>query len=164
MEITNNLFLDFQDFPLKLKMIEKLSLPLCKGKYFKFQLKLMYSPQTEIPRSIRIPLSVKIFTACKPHKEVFKSLTGDEILKGTVRNFLVYNCMMNTHVASFKILINDISSHFSGFDLIIEAEENDYCRKNGIRIKPVIVKGVSVMSKEKVCKKFREVGGLINSE
>ena len=156
MDIPNNLILDFQDFPLKLKMLERLTLPLCKGKYFRFQLKLIYSPEITIPRSTRIPLSVKIFTACKPHKEVFRSLNGDDILKGTIRPPLIYNCMEQTHVASLRILINDISSHYSGFDLIIEAEETEYCSKNNIRIKPMIIKGISVMSKEKICKKFRE--------
>jgi hypothetical protein len=142
MDLSNNLILDFQDFPLKLKMLEKLTLPLCKGKYFRFQLKLIYSPEITISRSIRIPLSVKIFTACKPHKEVFRSLNGDEILKGTIRTQLIYNCMEQTHIASFKILISDL---------------------NNIRIKPMIIKGISVMSKEKICKKFREINGFLNS-
>ena len=155
MEMFSNLNLDFQDFPLKLKMIEKLPLPLCKGKYFTFKLRLINNSDIEIPKCAKIPLQVRLFTGCKPHQEVKHSLKGEEILTGSKRASLAYNALEFTHSVQFKLQINDVSSHFSGFDLIIEAKENAFCMKTGLTIKPMIIKGISVMSKEKICKKIR---------
>ena len=155
MEIFNNLNLDFQDFPLKLKIIENLLLPLCKGKYFTFKLKLVNNSAIEIPKCAKIPLLVKLFTGCKPHQEVKHSFKGQEILTGSKRASLSYNSLESTHSVEFKLQINDISSHYSGFDLIIEAKENAFCMKTGLSIKPMIIKGISVLSKEKICKKIR---------
>jgi hypothetical protein len=154
-EIFSNLNLDFQDFPLKLKLSEKLSLPLCKGKYFTFTLKLLNNSNIEIPSCVKIPLQAKLFTGSKPHQEVKFSMKGEKILTGNNKASLAYNPRENSHLVNFKLQINDVSSHFSGFDLLIECKQSAFCLKTGLSIKPLILKGVTVMSKEKICKKLR---------
>lgn len=147
--------LEIQEFSLKLKLQEKLNLPLCKGKYFRFLVKLVNKSGIPLPKHEKLKLEAKLFTSAKPHREITHSMNGSEILKGSKFAELVYDEKANTHIASFKLQISDVSSHFSGFNLAVHVHENEFLQKIGWMIKPLLVKDILVMSKERICQKLR---------
>jgi hypothetical protein len=155
--------LSIKQYQLKLKLKEDLSIPLCKGKYFRFQVKLQVPSNIDFPKTEKIPLKVKIFTSGKPFRELTKNLNGAEILKGTTDANLVFNEVESTHMANFKLLINEVSCHFSGFNLLIEPNDSPCLEQLGLFVKPMLIKDITVMSKEKICKKIRTQQVPLNS-
>ncbi|OMJ80688.1 hypothetical protein SteCoe_18981 [Stentor coeruleus] len=148
--------LDIQEYSIKLKLQEKLNLPLCKGKYFRFQVKLYNKSNIPISRKEKFIFEAKLYTSSKPHREVTHSMNGKDILKGTTIVESSYDEKLNTHIGNFKLQINDVSSHFTGFNLLVNAHKNEYLEKTGLNVKPLLVKEILVMSKERICQKLRQ--------
>ena len=155
--------LSIKHYQLKLKLKESLNTPLCKGKYFRFQVKLQVPESIDFPKTEKIVLQAKVFTSGKPFRELTKTLNGGEILKGSTEAILGYSEIELAHVANFKLVINEVSCHFSGFNLLIEPAHNPALETLGLFIKPMLIKEIVVMSKEKICKKLRTQHVKLNS-
>ena len=155
--------LSIKQYQLKLKLKESLSTPLCKGKYFRFQVKLHVPANIDFPKTEKVVLQAKVFTSGKPFREITKSLNGGEILKGSTEAILGYNEIESAHIANFKLVINEVSCHFSGFNLLIEPVYSPVLESLGLFIKPMLIKEIIVMSKEKICKKLRTQQVKLNS-
>jgi hypothetical protein len=118
--------------------------------------KLQNKSEIPIPRKEKFIFEAKLYTSSKPHREVTHNMNGNDILKGTTIVESIYDEKLNTQIGNFKLQINDVSSHFTGFNLLIHANKNEYLEKTGLNVKPLLVKEILVMSKERICQKLRQ--------
>ena len=146
-----------QEFSLKLKLKEALCMPLCKGKYFRFQVQMMNPSNMNLLQCEVIKLEAKLYNTIRPCREITKSMNGADILEGTKRVELRFDSTTCCHVASFKLKINDLSTNFAGICLSIQDCDSDFIQRSGLAIKPLIIQNLDIKSKEKICKKFRQL-------
>lgn len=152
----HSMSLDIQEFAFKLRLKEPLGLPLCKGKYFRFQVALVNVSGIDYLIKEKVTLGVRLYTGLKPHREITMSLNGAEIIKGNKNAEVYFDEKFQLYLADFKIQINEVSSHFSGINLFVQANDSDFIEKTGLAIKPLLVKDISIKSKEKTCRKIRD--------
>ena len=82
-------------------------------------------------------------------------MSGNDILKGSKHVKLKFDENLGSYAAQFKIQINELSSRYSGINLILQPQESDLIDRVGLSIKPLVIKDVVIKSKEKICKKLR---------
>lgn len=152
----HSMSLDIQEYAFKLRLKEPLGLPLCKGKYFRFQVVLANVSGIDYLIREKVTLGVRLYTGLKPHREITMSLRGAEIIKGNKNAEIYFDEKLHLYLADFKIQINEVSSHFSGINLFVQANDSDFIEKTGLAIKPLLVKDISIKSKEKICRKIRD--------
>ena len=148
--------LSIEEYQLKLKLIEPLTLPLCKGKYFRFSVRMINTSEFDVSFIENIIIEVKLFTSLKPHQEIVKNMSGHDILKGSKCSKLIFDSSSNSFIGNFKLKITEISSRYSGINMVIQPQDSEFIERRGISIKPLIIKDLSIKSKEKLCQKLRE--------
>ena len=148
---------EIQEFSLKLKLKEPLCLPLCKGKYFRFQILMANPSNMNFLQCEKVKLEAKLYNTIRPCREITTSMNGAEILEGSKHVELSFDITANCHIANFKLKINDVSSNFAGICLCIQDCDSDFTQRSGLAIKPLLIKNLDIKSKEKLCRKVREM-------
>ena len=123
-----------QEFSLKLKLKESLCMPLCEGKYFRFQVQMMNPCNMNFLQCEIIKLEAKLYNTIRPCREISKSMNGADILEGTKSVELRFDSTTCCHVASFKLKINDVSANFAGICLSIQDWTQTSFRGLGLKL------------------------------
>lgn len=135
----------------KLALYEPLLLPICKGKYF--SLNICLEPIQEISNTAEfsLPVTVSLETSELPGQSINVNMSGFPIIRGESRSILRYDPSKRIHMCSFRLKINEVSSHYvNGWIRVkVTAEGCDW-------VQALVLEDVVVRAKEKTCKKFRE--------
>lgn len=104
------------DLPLEIKYDYELILknciesPICKNKYFQFQVLLKPINYKSFPVSESIELKLDVLT--DDGSVISKNMKGLDIVKGGAHKSMHYFDPEKTHVAYFRIQITEVSSHY----------------------------------------------------
>jgi len=139
--------------------------PICKGKYFTIKVLLEPQGEKQIPMEERIQLNVALYTAENPPKLINHNMAGGGMIKGHNTSWLTFDEAEQKHAASFKIQLNEVTSHFRNgwvFLVVQPHSPSEYLDQTGYKIKPLIVKHLVIKAKETTCKRWREKGKVSN--
>ncbi|CAG9322588.1 unnamed protein product [Blepharisma stoltei] len=150
---------EVESYDYSLSLVDKIPSPVCKGKYFSFNVSLKNEGILKIPIEERIQIKVSIYSAENPPKVIKKNMSGEIMIKGHTTSTLTYDSKLGTHSASFKIQLNEVTSHFMNGWVFLVVETQTPCEfleTLGIYIKPLIIKKLIIKAKETTCKRWRE--------
>ena len=131
----------------RLKLTEKLQDNICKSKYFKLVVLVKCNEGCELLQSERMNLSVVVYTVEVNSKRILFNMQGDNILKGSTNTVLAYDPIENRHLAHFKIMICEVSSHFVQGMINLAIETKQCLAYRGVLIKPLLIKNLKVYAK-----------------
>lgn len=152
-------FPEIKSFDFTISLVEEILSPVCKGKYFTFQVKINNEKNLLIPIEERIQVRLSIYSAENPPKPISKNMNGKSFIKGHTTSIMTYDDKVKTHTGSFKIQLNEVSSHFMNgwVFLVVDAQKpSDFLETIGFNIKPLVIKELVIKAKETTCKRWRE--------
>lgn len=143
-------------FNFSLELSGSVPNPVCKGKYFTIKVLLEASGDYSIPIEERIQLGVALYTAENPPKLINHNMSGGGMIKGHSMSWLTFDESERKHAASFKIQLNEVTSHFRNgwvFMVVQPPSPSEYLEQSGYKLKPLIVKHLVIKAKETTCKR-----------
>ncbi|CAG9319200.1 unnamed protein product [Blepharisma stoltei] len=152
-------------FDFSLELSGSVPNPVCKGKYFSIKVFLEPVGEERIPIEERIQLGVSLYTAENPPKLINHNMSGGGMIKGHSTSWLTYDENERKHATSFKIQLNEVTSHFrNGWVFLVVQPQTpcEYLEQSGYKLKPLIVKHLVIKAKETTCKRWREKGKVSN--
>ncbi|CAG9316776.1 unnamed protein product [Blepharisma stoltei] len=152
-------------FDFSLELSGSVPNPVCKGKYFSIKVLLEPFGESKIPLEERIQLGVALYTAENPPKLINHNMSGGGMIKGHSTSWLTYDESERKHTASFKIQLNEVTSHFrNGWVFLVIQPQTpcEFLEQTGLKLKPLIVKHLVIKAKETTCKRWREKGKVSN--
>jgi len=147
--LMNSLSESHDNFPLRLELDEPLRNPLCKGKYF--DLKVGMTGSAALPWAI--PIEVLAYTSDSPPQRIIKNMIGGPFFRGERQGILQYDLLSKTWEASFKLQMNEVTSHFRNgwIFLVVQACKSEHSSM----IKPLIIEKIVIKAKESTCKRWK---------
>lgn len=149
-----------KNYDFALKLATDMKNPLCKGKYFNLNVCLKSLKKMSFPTKEKLNIQINMYSSENPPKIITRNMLGQKIMKGHTKTQLEYDSKSKTHVASFKIQINEVTSHFikGCVYLVVTALDKDskILEMNGFKLRPLIVSNLVVKAKEMTCKRWRE--------
>ena len=135
----------------KLALYEPLLLPICKGKYFPMHICLEPIQESIRTAEFSLPVTISLETSDVPGQSIDVNMSGFPIIRGESRSVLRYDPCKRIHICSFRLKINEVSSHYvNGWIRVkVAAEGSEW-------VQALILEDVVVRAKEKTCRKFRE--------
>ena len=132
----------------KLEFSNQIETPLFKGKYFNFKICLKQLGQAVYPLNESPEIEVLVFS--QENILICKNMRGQDILRGNTIQKMHFNITENCHVASFKIQITEVSSHFLGktLNMKIRTRRSDYLMATGWKVKPICISSLVVKAKK----------------
>ena len=136
-----------------LESVDEIPNPVCKGKYFTFQVALRGG---QFPPSEVLEVAVCLYTAEAVPKVIQHAMNGSNILKGRPTSVLAYDAARRQHVATFKIQVNEVTSHFKhGWVFLVVLPDKPSGFLRGRAVAPLIAPRLVVKAKEATCQRYR---------
>lgn len=146
------------DFQYYLALKGVLQNPVCKGKYFSFEIALV-SKQVPFPETEKLNVSLYVYSAESVPRLLTRNVNGHKIARGATRAVLRFDRAQQLHCGTFKIQLNEVTSHFKNgwvFLVVIPDELNDFLRRSGRVVGPLVIDHLVSKAKEVTCAKWRE--------
>ena len=144
-------------FDLSLELVGVVPNPVCKGKYFSFEVSLHSSGQP-LPSSEQFKAGLAIYSAESVPQRLMVNMLGQPLLKGLVQPRLVFDEALQRHKARFKVQISEVTSHFRNgwvFLVVTADEDHEFLAQTGYRVRPLIVEHLVSKAKESICNRWR---------
>lgn len=134
--------------------------PVCKGKYFTFKVKISNNTETQFPMNLALRVMMNIYSAEIVPKLITVNMNGRNILKGSNEVDLKYDPIEAAHVGSFKVQLNEVTSHFRNgwVFLVVQPVPSDFLLQTGFMVSPLVIEHLVSKSKEVTCDRWRAKG------
>jgi hypothetical protein len=132
----------------ELELAEPLVTPFCKGKYFELKVRLK-SPEVH-PNTV---LEVLLYTSDVPPRKIVHNMTGRQMLRGVQQTTLAYTEGSDVSLATFKIQLNEVTSHFCNGWIFLVVQPIASSTRGDIR--PMVLDNIVIKAKESTCQRWR---------
>ena len=144
-------------FELSLELHGVVPNPVCKGKYFSFEVRLQ-TQGVSLPTSEEIQVRAAISSADTVPQQLTVNMRGQPLFKGGVQTTVRFDPNERVHKGHFKVLITEVTSHFRNgwVFLVVTADEGgEFLARTGYSVKPLVVEHLVSKAKETICSRWR---------
>ena len=155
--------LQVKDPAFWLEVLGEFPSPVCKGKFFSFEVILRGH---RLSKSESLGVSLCLYTAEACPRIISHSMNGQKLLKGQTTARLEYDREAEAHRASFKVQMNEVTSHFRNgwVFMVVLPDQSKFLRSTGLTVVPLIIEHFVSKAKEITCRRYRRKWGLDSPE